>query len=85
MSGQRFVRDLRVNLWHKHLAVPRARLTTWEAGLKIWQKPPPEAMVFDNSALEFSPLLASRGLLRDDPVADRRWGSPSPRTPTGCP
>ncbi|WP_433463408.1 phospholipase D-like domain-containing protein [Spirillospora sp. CA-128828] len=74
MSGRRFARDLRVNLWHKHLAVPHTRLATWESGLKIWQKPPPEAMVVDNTALEYSPLLGAKGLVRDDPVADGMWG-----------
>ncbi|TMR07345.1 hypothetical protein ETD83_00950 [Actinomadura soli] len=73
MGGHRFARDLRVNLWHKHLAVPRARLESWEEGLKVWRKPPPEAMVVDASALEYSELLGSKGLVRDDPGANRLW------------
>lgn len=73
MGGHKFARDLRVHLWHKHLAVPRARLATWESGLRVWEKPPPEAMVVDASALEASPLLGSKGLVRDVPDADRMW------------
>jgi phosphatidylserine/phosphatidylglycerophosphate/cardiolipin synthase-like enzyme len=35
-GGQRFARDLRVNLWHKRLAVPHARLSDWNAAMKFW-------------------------------------------------
>ncbi|WP_433479782.1 hypothetical protein ACQPZP_33735 [Spirillospora sp. CA-142024] len=35
-------------------------------------------MVFDNSALEYSPLLGAKGLVRDDSVTDRMWGAIDP-------
>jgi len=73
LAGQRFARDLRVNLWHKHLAIPHARLLDWDAAMQFWQKPPPGAMIDDASALEDSPLLGSKPILRDFSQANRLW------------
>jgi hypothetical protein len=43
------------------------------AVLNYWKNPPPGAMVFDNSALEDSPLLGPKAILKDFPAADRLW------------
>ncbi|MDT3396570.1 phospholipase D-like domain-containing protein [Streptomyces sp. B1866] len=52
-----FAGALRVSLWHKHLGVPHNLVRDWTAGLKVWRKPPPSAMIFDASALETDPTL----------------------------
>jgi phosphatidylserine/phosphatidylglycerophosphate/cardiolipin synthase-like enzyme len=73
VGGQRFARDLRINLWHKHLAVPHAQLQDWRNARQIWQRLPPEAMVADASALENSPLLGPKAILRNFGGADQQW------------
>jgi phosphatidylserine/phosphatidylglycerophosphate/cardiolipin synthase-like enzyme len=70
---QRFARNLRINLWPKHLAVPHQQLVDWDAGARLWQTPPAGAMVVDASALEDSPQLGAKPILRDIPAANKLW------------
>jgi phosphatidylserine/phosphatidylglycerophosphate/cardiolipin synthase-like enzyme len=75
LAGQRFARDLRVNLWHKHLGVPHDKLADWDAGLRYWLNPPPlpKAMIVDASDLEDSPMLGPKAILQNFPTADKLW------------
>ncbi len=72
-AGQRFARDLRVNLWHKHLGVGQQQLVDWPAALNLWKKPPASAMVTDASGLEDSALLGPKPVLRNFTTEDSRW------------
>jgi phosphatidylserine/phosphatidylglycerophosphate/cardiolipin synthase-like enzyme len=72
-SRQHFAQNLRLNLWHKHLGVGQAWLFNWRKGLGYWLKPPPEAMIVDGHALEDSPLLGLKPVLRNFPQEDRLW------------
>lgn len=54
-----FAGALRINLWHKHLGVPHSLVREWRGGLKLWKKPPPSAMVYDDSQLESDPTLGA--------------------------
>jgi phosphatidylserine/phosphatidylglycerophosphate/cardiolipin synthase-like enzyme len=72
LQAQKFARDLRINLWHKHLGLPQSSLVDWRTALKYWFNPGPEAMVSDRSALEEDPLLGFRAL-SEDVDADRQW------------
>ena len=72
-SGQLFARDLRLNLWHKHLGLPQSKLIDWSAAFNFWKKPPSSAMVLDGTSLEDSPLLGPRPILRNISWANRLW------------
>jgi phosphatidylserine/phosphatidylglycerophosphate/cardiolipin synthase-like enzyme len=72
-AGQRFARDLRVNLWHKHLGVPHAEVATWARGLPRWLRPPRSAMVRDASGLEDSPMLGPKARLSANSRATFTW------------
>ena len=71
--GQRFARDLRVNLWHKHLGVPHHQLDEWPKSLPLWFAPPRSAMVVDTSDLENSPMLGPNAMLKADSPEDVTW------------
>ena len=73
VSAQRFSRNLRINLWHKHLGLSQTLLTDWHGSLRFWISPPQQAMIVDSSALEDSPMLGPKAILRDFPQADRLW------------
>jgi len=47
-----FARQLRIALWHKHLGVSHSQLQDWNAGLKLWNKPPATAMVQKSHSFE---------------------------------
>jgi phosphatidylserine/phosphatidylglycerophosphate/cardiolipin synthase-like enzyme len=72
-SAQKFARNLRVNLWHKHLGLPQNSLLDFSSALSYWFKPPSQAMVVDSSVLEDSPMLGPKAVLRNFPQADRLW------------
>jgi phosphatidylserine/phosphatidylglycerophosphate/cardiolipin synthase-like enzyme len=72
-AGDRFARDLRVNLWQRHLGVPHAKLENWSDGLRSWLTPPGSAMIVPDSDMENSPLLGSKAVLRNIPQADQEW------------
>ena len=72
-SAQKFARDLRVSLWHKHLAVPHDKLVDWPTGLRFWLTPPSQAMVFDSSDLEDSPMLGTKPILKNFSTENRLW------------
>jgi phosphatidylserine/phosphatidylglycerophosphate/cardiolipin synthase-like enzyme len=72
-TAQRFARNLRVNLWHKHLAVSQNSLIDWKSALRFWFNPPSQAMIVDSSDLEDSPMLGGKAILRDFSQANRLW------------
>lgn len=72
-SSQQFARDLRVNLWHKHLAVPQASLLDFKKALPFWFKPSAQAMITDSSELEDSPMLGGKPILRNTTQPNRLW------------
>jgi phosphatidylserine/phosphatidylglycerophosphate/cardiolipin synthase-like enzyme len=72
-SRQKFARNLRLNLWHKHLGVGQDLLFDWRKALKYWFRPPPKAMIVDSSAIENSVLLGPGAVLRNFKQADRLW------------
>ncbi|MGE5827343.1 MAG: phospholipase D-like domain-containing protein [Micromonosporaceae bacterium] len=72
-TGQRFARDLRVNLWHKHLGVLHGQLVSWDRALPLWLRPPRTAMITDTSDLEDSPMLGARPSLVTRPEVNEVW------------
>ncbi|MEU3460480.1 phospholipase D-like domain-containing protein [Streptomyces sp. NPDC006733] len=64
-----FATALRINLWHKHLGVPHSLVRDWRSGAKLWKKPPPSAMVYDDAQPEEDPLLGAK--LPTDPAQER--------------
>jgi phosphatidylserine/phosphatidylglycerophosphate/cardiolipin synthase-like enzyme len=74
LNNSHFARDLRIALWHKHLGVAHNDLADWSKALQFWLKPPPSAMVIDNSNLENDATSGKPAILRDDVTANRFWG-----------
>ncbi|MCM2424016.1 phospholipase D-like domain-containing protein [Streptomyces sp. RKAG293] len=64
-----FAAALRINLWHKHLGVPHSLVRDWRGGVKLWKKPPPSGMVYDDAQLEVDPALGSN--FPTDPAQER--------------